>query len=111
MGEVGKAARRIGDAIVTGHWEGTWRSTRFSVGGPLMGLLTQSISLLTGEVTILDTARLSTGAVSGFVDGDTVVFGVVFASDVQANFVSNRGLAGLSDGGREDPWRAVFRCF
>jgi hypothetical protein len=87
MGEVGKAARRVWDAIVTGRWEGTWESIRFSVGGPLTGLLTQSTSRLTGQVTIPDTARPSTGAVSGSVDGDTVVI----AGDVRANFVSHRG--------------------
>ncbi|MGH8071312.1 MAG: hypothetical protein ACRERE_40005 [Candidatus Entotheonellia bacterium] len=111
-GEGGSGESRNGRAItretvtstgdLTGHWEGIWESTRFSVGGPLTGLLTQSASILTGEVTILDTACLSTGAVSGSVDGDTVVFGVVFASDVQANFVGTVVEEGLAIEGSYD---------
>jgi hypothetical protein len=72
---------------LTARWDGTWDSDKFTVAGMLTTLLAQSETTLSGEVTITGTACLMGGAVSGTVDGDTVVFGVVFAGDAQANFV------------------------
>jgi hypothetical protein len=58
-------------------------------------------SELTGEVTILGTACWSVGEVSRNVSGDAVVFGAIFASDMQ-NFVGTVAAEGLDLEGSYD---------
>lgn len=81
---------------LTGRWEGSWRRKGGSTENSLTALLTHSGSTLTGAVTLSDAPCLPAGTVSGAVDGDTVVFGVVSAEAVQANFTGTVVEGGLS---------------
>jgi hypothetical protein len=81
---------------LTGRWEGTWHRSESSAGGSLRALLTQVDSSLVGEVEILDAGCLSGGTVSGSVNGATVVFGVVSADAVQAEFMGSVVEGGLA---------------
>ena len=97
------ASQAITSAIdLTGRWEGSWHSKGGAVGSSLIALLTQVDSSLTGAVTIVDAACLPTGAVSGAINGDTVVFGIVSAEVVQANFVGAVVEGGLAIQGSFD---------
>jgi hypothetical protein len=91
------ASQAVTSAIdLTGRWEGTWHSKGGSAGSSLTAVLTQLDSSLTGEVMIRDVACLPAGTVSGSVDGNTVVFGAVFAETVQANFMGTIVEGGLA---------------
>jgi hypothetical protein len=93
--------RRASEAMtspnsLTGSWEGTWYRSESSAGGSLTALLTQSDSALAGEVEILDAPCLPGGTVSGSINGTAVVFGVVLADAVQAEFMGTVVEGGLA---------------
>jgi hypothetical protein len=101
-GHTGADASLSSAVDLTGRWEGTWHSQGGAAGSSLTALLTQVEASLTGVVTIPDVACLPAGTVSGSVDGDTVVFGIVSAEAVQANFTGTVVDGGLSMQGSYD---------
>ena len=66
-----------GAACINGTWNGTWKDTTDSGNGTFVVNWLQAGSQLTGTITVKGAPCLTTGLVTGTVNGSAITFGAV----------------------------------
>lgn len=70
-----------GASHAAGTWNGTWKSDKYSINGTFQVTLNIAGESLAGDITVDGSQCITRGTVTGSVDGSTISFGAVQASN------------------------------